>query len=259
MSRHRGTQRLLGPPLAALLLVLSFGAHGAAAYQGSAYENYTAFQSCMGWASGMTDTMRAQAVSALAALGYSTTWYRRTAFTRSRVLSRAGADQAVYVQSHGDQYYKGAPTKVQGFRQDGGACSGAPIVYATDIDARRSSTAAHIVVMSTCHLGEAAATQGQITMSQAYGIAQRRSSRTDSVGYGPEFYLSYIGDAWLDDQLKFERSFWHYAATSSTLGQAFDLALATSGKAARTTPTWFGTYLYSGFPWAPSPPCTRCA
>lgn len=259
MSRARWSQRLLGPPLAAAILALSLGANTAGAYQGSAYENYTAFQACMGWSSGMTDTMRAQAVNALAALGYTSTWYRRTAFTRSQVLSRAGADQAVYVQSHGDQYYTIYPTKVQGFREDAGVCSGAGKVFATDIKARRSSTPAHIVVMSTCHLGEPSATLGQPSMAEAYGIAQRRSARNDSVGYGPVFYLGYTGDAWLDDQLKFERSFWAYATTAYTLGQAFDLALAYSGKASRTVPTWFGTYLYSGFPWAPSPPCTRCA
>ena len=260
MPGIRWTQRLLGPPLSAILLALSIGASPVgAAYQGSAYENYTAFQSCMSWSSGMTDTMRAQAVSALASLGYGTSWYTRTGFTRSQVLARTPADQAVYVQSHGDQYWRPYPTHTQGFREDGGGCSNRPIVYATDIKARRSSTAAHIVVMSTCHLGEAAATSGQPTMSAAYGIEQLRSARDGSTSRGPEFFLGYKGDAWLDDQLKFERSFWAYATTAYSLGEAFDLALATSGKAARTVPTWFGTYLYSGFPWDPTPPCPRCA
>jgi hypothetical protein len=229
----------------------------ALAYQGSAYENYTAFQSCMGWSSGMADTMRTQAVNAFASLGYYTTWFRRTAFTRSQVLARTGSDEAVYVQSHGDQYYRGYPTQTEGFREDAGRCSGAGIVYATDIAARRGSEDAHIVVMSTCHLGEPAKTRGQPTMASAYGIEQARSARDGSTTRGPEFFLGYVGEAWLDDQLKFERSFWAYATEAYTLGEAFDLALAYSGKASRTVPTWFGTYLYSGFPWAPTP-CRNC-
>ena len=255
MRRARWHRRLI-PPLVAIGLALTMGPGSASAgYQASVYENSTSFGPCLGWSTSTTDTMRALATNALITLGYGPTVYKGTAFTKSRVLSRTSADQAVYVQSHGDQYYDAHGKQVQGFREDAGRCSGAAIVYATEIAPRRA-TAAHVVVMSTCHLGEAPL-DGQISMAQAYGIEQLRSNRDGTASRGPEFFLGYRGLAWLDDQLKFERSFWYYATHGSSLGEAFDLAMAYSGKSSRTVPTWFGSYLYSGVPWAPGP-CTKC-
>jgi hypothetical protein len=256
MWRSRWCQRLLGPPLMAAILTLAAGTGPAAAsYQASVYENYTAFQVCMGWSSGMTDTLRTLATDAYARLSYSPSWYRRSAFTKSQVLSRTAADQAVYVQSHGDHYWYGGK-RTQGFREDALHCTGAAIVWSPEVKARRS-TGAHFVVMSTCYLGDPPK-DGSIPMSQAYGIEQLRSDRDGTTTRGSEFFLGYRGEAWLDDQLKFERSFWYYLSRGYVVGHAFDLALTYSGKAARTSPTWFGTYLYTGVPWIASP-CSNCA
>lgn len=242
----------LGPPLTALVLALTVGlAPARAAYQGSVYSNYTAFSVCDGTADTISTEVRLLARNAFVYLGYGTTSFDKTGFSKANVLKRNPLDAGVYVHSHGDFY---GSSDIQGFRDDGGVCTQA-IVYATEIKKGRTK-AANLVVMSTCHLAEASRNSNP-AMSEAYGIERLKSDPSGGGYRGPEFFLGYRGIAWTSDQLRFERAFWGYATSGWNLGDAFKLALANAALQLGTVPDWFGTYTYSGRPQAPAP-CSNC-
>jgi hypothetical protein len=245
-----------GPLLAALTLVLGALAAPtrAAAYPASVYTNVTAFNTCDGTPDTISRSLKTLAQNGLLGLGYASSAFETSGFTKAQFLARTPADQAVYVHSHGDQYYGPYPRMIQGFRDDGGDCSQA-ITYATEVKARRTA-GAHLVIMSTCHLAEAARTAGQPTMSEAYGI-ERLKSTTSGSSRGPEFFLSYVGLAYTADMLKFEQRFWAYLGQGRGVGDAFTLARATAGMSAATVPDWFGEYVYTGRPDG-RPGCTNC-
>ena len=227
--------RRLGPPALALVTTMSVAAGPAgAAYQASVYDNKTAFYACNGTYSTIPTKLRYLAVDGLQYLGYSPSGFEGTAFSKATVLNRVGADRAFYVHSHGDHYYTG-----WGFRDDGGVCSG-QIVTAAEIKARRT-TAANLVVASTCHLGESAS-----DFSYAFGI-EHAKSLPDGRGYrGPEFFLGYVGTAWTIDMLAFETNFWSRVKTNTELGIAFAQARAMTAWRYPTVPDWYGSYTYSG-------------
>jgi hypothetical protein len=227
----------------------------ATTFPASDYSNVTAFDTCDGTPDTISRSLEALAQSGLSYLGYSSSEYTTTGFTRARVLSRAAADQAIYVHSHGDQYYDPYPRQVQGFREDGGDCSQA-IVYATDIAAARQGEV-HLVVMSTCHLAEAAKTAGVPTMAAAYGIDHVKYTDAHVPADGARFFLGYEGLAYTADMLHFEQRFWGYVTTSHLLGDAYTLARASAAMSGATVPDWFGTYDYSGTPGS-TVPCLRC-
>lgn len=242
----------LGPPFAAFIVVLALGvAPVRADYQASVYSNITAFDTCDGTTDTISADLKAIARDAYRYLGYTTSTFTVDTFTKSKVLARNPADRGVYVHSHGDFY---GSNDIQGFRDDGGDCNQA-IVYATEIKKGRKG-GANLVVMSTCHLGEAGRND-YASMSEVYGIERKRSDPT-GLGYrGPEFFLGYKGLAWTADQLRFERAFFDYATHGKNLGDAFKLAMAADTLRFATDPTWFGTYTYSGSP-APVLPCDLC-
>ena len=225
----------VGPPALALVMTVSLAVGPAgAAYQASVYDNKTAFYACDGTYSTIPTKLRALAVSALQYLGYSPSGFEGTAFTKAKVLSRAAADRAFYVHSHGDHYYTG-----WGFRDDGGVCSG-QIVTGGEIKKLRTS-AANLVVASACHLGESAS-----DFSYAFGI-EHVKSLPSGVGYrGPEFFLGYVGTAWTIDMLAFETNFWARVKTNLELGTAFAQARALTAWRYPTVPDWYGSYTYSG-------------
>ncbi len=222
----------------------------AAGYQGSVYDNKTAFTTCIGVSSTIPQQMRTLAVNAFRYLAYTPSSYEATGFTASTVLSRVGADQAFYVFSHGDHYYTG-----WGFRADGGVCSQA-IVTSGQIKTKRTVSgyvkAANVVVASTCHLGETAS-----DFPLAFGIAKIRSTPTGTNYQGPKFFLGYAGTAWTNEMLAFETSFWKWAMSGHNLGEAFDLARKYTALPNGTLPTWWGSYTYSGVPF-PVTPCYTC-
>jgi hypothetical protein len=224
-------------------------------YPASDYSNVTAFDTCDGTPDTISRSLETLAQGGLSYLGYTSGEYTTTGFTRARVLSRAPTDQAIYVHSHGDQYYDPYPKQVQGFREDGGDCSQA-IVYATDL-APLHPPSVHLVVMSTCHLAEAARTAGEPTMAAAYGIDRVKYTDPHAPDDGSRFFLGYEGLAYTADMLRFEQRFWGYVTSGQLLGDAFTLARASAAMSAATVPDWFGTYDYSGAPGS-SLPCTRC-
>lgn len=227
----------------------------ATTFPASDYSNVTAFDTCDGTPDTISRSLEALAQSGLNYLGYTSGEYVTTGFTRARVLSRASTDQAIYVHSHGDQYYDPYPRQIQGFREDGGDCSQA-IVYATDLAARRPAVV-HLVVMSTCHLAEAAKTAGEPTMAAAYGIDRVKYTDPHAPDDGARFFLGYEGLAYTADMLRFEQRFWGYVTSGHLLGDAFTLARASAQMSGATVPDWFGTYDYSGAPGS-GLPCTRC-
>jgi hypothetical protein len=241
----------LGPPIALALSLVSVVGPTRAAYQGSVYSNITAFDTCDGTSDTISAELRSIARDAYRYFGYSTTAFVRGDFTRAKVLARNPADTGVYVHSHGDFYGSG---DVQGFRDDGGDCSQA-VVNATDIKKGRAG-GANLVVMSTCHLGEASVNNA-VSMSEAYGIERKRSDPSGNGYRGPEFFLGYRGLAWTADQLRFEKAFFDYATNGKNLGDAFKLAMAAGTIRFDTDPTWYGTYTYSGRP-SPVLPCDLC-
>jgi hypothetical protein len=231
--------------LAALLLLPPAAAR--AAYQGSVYSNWTAFNPCLGIVDSFPDKMRQEALAAFAGLGFAATSYTKAGFTEANVLSRTPADWAVYVHSHGD-FYDGQA----GFRADGGACSGA-VVHATEIGAKRpASQQTNLVVMSTCHLGE---NLSKNNMPAVYGIEKLKAGST---GWrGPEFYLGYIGTTWDSDQWEFEVALWDRLIAGSSVGAAFDAALAGGSYASSFDADWWGSYTYLGHP-GPYTSCSKC-
>jgi hypothetical protein len=242
----------LGPPIAASLLVFALAAAPVRAdYQASVYSNITAFDACDGTDDTISADLKAIARDAYRYLGYTTATFTVDTFTKAKVLARNPNDVGVYVHSHGDFY---GSNDIQGFRVDGGDCS-QPIVYATDIKKGRAG-GANLVVMSTCHLGEAGR-NGYASMSEVYGIERKRSDPLGGGYRGPEFFLGYKGLAWTADQLRFERAFFDYATRGKNLGDAFKLAMVADTLRFATDPTWFGTYTYSGSP-APVLPCDLC-
>jgi hypothetical protein len=242
----------LGPPIAAFIVMLALGVAPARAdYQASDYSNITAFDVCDGTSDTISADLKVIARDAYRYFGYATTTFGGDTFTKAKVLARNPADVGIYVHSHGDFY---GSNDIQGFRDDGGDCTQA-VVYASEIKKGRKG-GANLVIMSTCHLGEAGR-NGYASMSESYGIERKRSDPSGGGYRGPEFFLGYRGLAWTADQLRFERAFFDYATNGKNLGDAFKLAMAADTLRFATDPTWFGTYTFSGRP-SPVLPCDLC-
>ena len=244
-SRWRGLPAALAIAVAGIL-----GAGPTAAlagYQGSVYSNWTAFNPCIGIVDSYPDKMRQQALAAFAGLGFASSSFTKSTFSKSAFLTRTPADWAVYVHSHGD-YYNNKP----GFRADGGVCSGS-IVSSADVATKRPTTQqTNLVIMSTCHLGESDARNN---MPLVYGIEKLKAGIN---GWrGPEFYLGYIGSTWDNDQWEFEVILWNRLLGGSSVGSAFDVALATGSYAASFDADWWGSYTYRGHP-GPYTSCSKC-
>jgi hypothetical protein len=218
-----------------------------AAYQGSVYSNWTAFNPCLGIVDSYPDKMRTEAVAALTNRGFATSGFTKDTFTKSKFLGRTPGDWAVYVHSHGD-FYNNKP----GFRADGGVCSGS-IVSSADIATKRPSTQqTNLVVMSTCYLGSS---DSRNDMPLVYGIQKLKAGINS--WRGPEFYLGYIGSTWDNDQWEFEVILWDRLMGGSNLGSAFDVALGTGHYAASFDADWWGSYTYMGHP-GPYTSCSKC-
>jgi hypothetical protein len=233
--------------LAALLAIPTIAGSALAAYQGTIDSNTSAFNPPCTAANSYPAKLRDAAAAAYAALNYAPAVYSGPAFTRSQVLARTVGDYGYYVHSHGDLYRWGTVAD-SGFRADGGSCSGA-IVNAGDIKLRRAGRISNLVVMSTCHLGETAA-----TMSEAFGIPEIKYRTTWG---GNRFYVGYLGVAWDSDEWIFEQAFWSALRSGNSVGVAFDIAKS-KGFYHAFTPNWWGSYTYRGFG-GPYTSCTACS
>jgi hypothetical protein len=232
-----------------LLMTVAVGT-ARAAYQATANSNVTAFMPpCVGFSDSLPAKMLAAARAAYTGLGYTTAAYSGAAYTKAQTLSRAAGDWGFYVHSHGDNYLNADGKRYAGFREDAGVCSGT-VVFSKEIAARRAGKAANLVVISTCHNGEAGT-----TMPAAFAIEKVKA--TGSAWNGPEFYLGYIGETYDNDEWTFEQRFWDALATQHRVGQAFDIASLGTFTHANFGADWWGSYNGFGFagPYTPCPTC----
>jgi hypothetical protein len=224
----------------------------AAASSAHVWSNSDAFKvACLG----VNDTYPAQhyslAVAQLSLLGYKpVAGALGPGFTRTAFLSSVLSDYAVYVHSHGDNYWaaSGAPNIDSAFLQDPGAgkCNTSKdMVRSSTIKATTQGSFYTIVVMSTCMLGS-----NSSTMPAAFQIAKTKQA-TDA-----EFYLSYVNHTWDSASLRFEKAFWGYITGgtphSRTLGDAFTYAASIGGyepvDSEAFQANWWGNPRYDGTP-----------
>ncbi len=243
--------RSLAAVLGAAALIASAAGPVRAAYQATTNSNTTAFTpACIG----VNDTYPARMLTAALAgfrnLGYATTGYSGTAFSRPQVLSRTLGDWGMYVHSHGDNYLYSGSTRDYGFKEDAGLCTGARTVFARDIAAARAGRATNLVIMSTCHLGESAT-----TMPGAFAIPKTKAG--SGAWAGPSFYLGYLGEAWDSDEYTFETRFWGALGTGNGVGQAFDRARLGSFNVGFGA-NWYGSYYWSGRAGPMTSGCPKC-
>jgi len=230
---------------------LAITAPNVAAIRGSVWSNSDAFTSrCLGFTDRYPQLMYDQAVTGFTKLGYVTAVTRiGPTFTRSAFLGEVLIDYAVYVHSHGDNYWaaSGRPNVDSGFMQDPGASrcnASSDIVRSSAIKAATMGTAYNLVIMATCALGSSTS-----TMPDAFQIARTKTS-TD-----PEFYLGYVNSTYDSSAYRFEAAFFSYLTGGTphtrTASAAFTYALALGGYAIPDagnpfTPNWWGNPDYDG-------------
>ena len=242
-----------------LIAVSTLGIPGqaAASYDAHVWSNSDAFKiACLG----VNDTYPLQhynlAVAQLGKLGFGpVAGALGPGFTRTAFLANVLSDWAVYVHSHGDNYWaaSGAPNVDSGILQDPGAgkCnSSKDMIRSSSIKATTQGSFYNIVIMSTCMLGS-----NSSTMPAAFQIAKTKQS-TDY-----EFYLGYVFHTWDSSSLRFEQAFWSYVnggtPHSRTLAGAFAYAASVGGYTAVSASepfqaNWWGNPYYDGTPLRPA-------
>lgn len=228
----------------------------AAAYNAHVWSNSDAFKAtCLGF----NDTYPLQhfnlSVAQLGKLGFGpVAGALGPGFTRTAFLNNVLNDYAVYVHSHGDNYWaaSGAPNIDSGILQDPGTgkCnSSKDMIRSSSIRAATQGSFYNVVIMSTCMLGS-----NSSTMPAAFQIAKTKQA-TDY-----EFYLGYVYHTWDSSSLRFEKAFWSYmnggTPHSRSLAQAFAYAASIGGYAAVSTrepfqANWWGNPNYDGTPLRP--------
>jgi hypothetical protein len=175
-------------------------------------------------------------------------------FTKNAFLTTVLQDYAVYVHSHGDNYWaaSGAPNIDSGFLQDPGTgrCNDytKDLVRSSSIKAATAGSPYNLVIMSTCSLGS-----DKSTLPGAFQIAKSKLSSR------PEFYLSYVYHTYDSSMLRFEQAFWSYINSGNpnyTLWGAFTYANSLGGysypdSADPFMPNWWGSSIYNGHPTVP--------
>jgi hypothetical protein len=223
-----------------------------AACQGQVRSNSDGFSaSCLGYVDTYPQQLYSLAVGQMAKLGYAVTDASLgSAFTRSAFLTTVGKDYAVYVHSHGDNYWaaSGYPNVDSGFLQDPGPSrcnNSSDIVRASSIKAATYGGRFDLVIMSTCYLGA-----DGTTMPDAFQIEKTKLSPQ------PEFYLGYMDHVFDSSMLRFEQAFWSYINSGNpnyTLWGAFTYANSIGGYAVPDAqnpfwPNWWGSSTYNGRP-----------
>jgi hypothetical protein len=230
---------------------LSASSQAAFAATGDVWSNSDSFSTkCVGFNDTYPRQLYNLNATQMANLGYSpVTGGLGAGFTRAAFLRTVYYDYAIYVHSHGDNYWatSGAPNVDSAFLQDPGvgACSTSrDLIRASSVKAATLGSVYHLVIMSTCYLGS-----GISTMPGAFQIEKVKNS-TD-----PEFYLGYVHSTYDSSSLRFEQAFWSYlnggTANSRTLYQAFTYARGIGGYAYPDSanpfqPDWWGNPNYNG-------------
>ena len=233
---------LLPRIMPALLLSGVLVGSARASYQATVDSNESAFQPpCVGFSDSYPAKMMAAAKAAYIDLGYSTSAYTTTSFTRSHTLSRTVNDWSYYVHSHGDYYWNAADARrYSGFREDSGDCSQA-VVFSKDIAAKRAGRTTNLVVISTCHNADS-----NTTMPGAFGIVKNKAQ--SGSWNGPLFFLGYVGTTFDNDEFTFEQRFWDALASGHNVGRSFDIANLGNFTHADFAADWWGSYTWYGLP-----------
>jgi hypothetical protein len=241
-----------------IVAAFSLGAPGqVAAYDTHVWSNSDAFKTtCLGFNDTYPQQLYSLTVAQIAKLGYSPIMGALgSGFTRTAFLNNVLYDYAVYVHSHGDNYWaaSGAPNVDSAFMQDPGTgkCNTSKdMVRSSSIKSITEGTFYNIVIMSTCYLGS-----GASTMPAAFQIGKTKQS-TD-----PEFYLGYVNSTWDSASLRFEKALWSYVNGGTphtrTLAAAFTYAASIGGyeNVSSGEPfqaNWWGNPNYDGTPALPA-------
>lgn len=212
------------------------------------WSNSDAFKSnCLGFNDTYPQTMYSMAMTQLKNLGYSPRGTIGAGFTRTAFLNQVFYDYAVYVHSHGDNYYSSGSVD-SGFLQDPGSgrcnSTSADIVRASAIKKATSGTPYNLIVMSTCFLGSSGS-----SMPAAFQIEKVRNSTQK------EFYLGYVYSTYDSAAYRFENAFFTYLNGASghtrTVYQAFVYASGIGGYQSPDslnpfTASWWGNPNYNG-------------
>ena len=232
---------------------LGASVQAAAAYNAHVWSNSDAFAAtCLGF----TDTYPKQhyslTVSQFSKLGYSpVSGALGAGFTRSAFLGNVFYDYAVYVHSHGDNYWaaSGAPNVDSAFLQDPGTgkCNTSKdMVRSSAIKTATAGTIYNIVIMSTCMLGA-----NSSTMPDAFQIEKTKSSTQK------EFYLGYVNSTYDSAAFRFEQAFWSYLNANilhvRSAYSAFTYAMSIGGYAYPDSAdpfqaNWWGNPNFNGVP-----------
>jgi hypothetical protein len=235
---------------------LAATAPGAFALRGQVRSNSDGFgTSCVGFVDTYPQQLYSLTVTQMSKLGFAVADSSiGSTFTRNAFLSTVLQDYAVYVHSHGDDYWASAgyPKIDSGFLQDPGPgrCNNSSdIVRSSSIKAATLGTPYNLVIMSTCFLGSE-----KSTMPGAFQIEKSKTSNQ------PEFYLSYVGHVYDSSMLRFEKAFWSYINSGNpaySLWGAFTYANSLGGYASPDfynpfMPNWWGSANYNGHPTVPT-------
>jgi hypothetical protein len=225
-----------------------------AAYFGKVWSNLNAFSvACIGVNDQYPTRMYNLAIAQLKKLDFDpVNGALGAGFTRTEFLSTVQAAYAVYVHSHGDNYWaaSGPPNIDSGFLQDPGVgrCSNTnrDMVRSSAVKTATKGTQYNLVIMSTCYLGSS-----KSTMPGAFQIEMTKSSSA------PEFYLGYVNSTYDSSAYRFESAFWSYMNGSTphsrTFYQAFTYATSIGGYAipddnSPFVANWWGNPAYDGTP-----------
>jgi hypothetical protein len=229
-------------------------AQAASAYRGDVWSNSDAFSSgCLGFTDTYPQQMYNLASAQLAKLGYNPL---RGAlgpqFTTSSFISNVQAPWAIYVHTHGDNYWaaSGYPNVDSGILQDPGSgrCNSASrdMIRSSSIKNATAGGVFNLVIMSTCKLGA-----NESTMPGAFQIEKIKSATQR------EFFLGYVNYTYDSAAFRFEQAFWSYLNGSlfrlRTASQAFTYAMSIGGYAYPDSSNpfqanWWGNPNYNGTP-----------
>jgi len=220
-----------------------------------------------------------QAMANYRTLGYTTTGYYGGPFTRTTFINNLKTAFAIYVSSHGDNYWDTiSPYVNSAFLQNpaSGCGSSADRVYSIYGRAKRNPNIEgsavppyYLVIISTCRLGlDGYAHYGSRTWSGYVGNTMPHAFRfaySDSAFHytktstTAQWYLGYRNYTWDTSAYAFERNFFaESVAVSHTLTTGYNLALsegpyesvpasaAEDGVYNPFAPSWYGNPSFRG-------------
>ena len=236
----------------------TLGAPGqvAASYDAHVWSNSDAFKvACLGVNDTYPQRLYSLTVTQLAKLGFGpVSGALGPGFTRTAVLANVLSDWAVYVHSHGDNYWaaSGWPNVDSAVLQDPGTSrcnSSSDMIRSSAIKTATQGSFYNVVIMSTCMLGS-----NSSTMPAAFQIEKTKASTQY------EFYLGYVYHTWDSSSFRFEQAFWSYmnggAAHTRSLASAFAYATSIGGYQGVSSSepfqaNWWGNPNYDGTPLNP--------